>query len=205
MNAIVRTGLGLALALALPAAAIAAEPTTAEPAMSAEQQAMMDAWARAATPGAEHARLAEHFAGNWDVSMSFWMDHDAPPTTETGTATITPVFGGRQLRQDFKGSFMGMPFEGSGYSGYDNVRQRYTATWNDNMSTATMLSFGDYDAATRTYTYTSEMADPMQDGALIPIREVVQIVDADHHVMEMFEPHEGKEVRTMRLEYRRAK
>lgn len=214
MKTTARTCLAIALACALPIA-IAAEPeaqapapTEAQaqaPAMDAETQALMEAWTKAATPGAEHAQLAEHFAGNWNVAMTFWMDAESPPMTETGSATITAVLGGRQLRQDFKGAFMGMPFEGTGMSGYDNVRKRYTASWNDNMSTSTMLSYGDYDAATSTYTYTSEMADPMHDGAMIPVREVVKIVDADHHVMEMFEPKDGKEVRTMRLEYTRTK
>ena len=206
-----RCSLAIALACVMPIA-LAAEPEAqsgtaqAQPgAMSAEQQAMMDAWTRAATPGAEHARLAEHFAGTWDVAMTFWMDPDAPPMTERGTATTTPVFGGRQLRQDFKGTFMGAPFEGTGLSGYDNVRKRYTSSWTDNMSTSHMLTLGDYDDATRTYTFSGEMADPMHPGSMIPVRETVRVIDADHHVMEMFEPRDGKEVRTMQLEYTRVK
>ena len=216
MKTVTRTWLAIALACALPMA-IAAEPEAQAqapaadaqpaqaPAMDAETQAMMEAWTKAATPGAEHAQLAEHFAGTWDVAMTFWMDAEAPPITEKGSATITPILGGRQLHQDFKGAFMGMPFEGIGMSGYDNVRKRYTASWNDNMSTSTMLSHGDYDATSSSYTFKGEMADPMKDGAMIPIREVVTIHGADHHVMEMFEPKDGKEVRTMRLEYKRAK
>jgi hypothetical protein len=208
----VRSCLAITLACALPIA-VAAEPgmqaepdrQAQAPAMSAEQQAMMDAWTKAGTPGAEHARLAEHFVGTWNVAMTFWMDPDAPPMTESGTATTTAMFGGRQLRQDFKGTFMGAPFEGTGMSGYDNVRKRYTSSWADNMSTSTMLTYGDYDAATNTYTFKGEMADPMKAGAMIPVRETVQVIDADHHVMEMFEPKDGKEVRTMRLEYTRVK
>ncbi|MGY1530814.1 DUF1579 domain-containing protein [Luteimonas sp. A649] len=206
-----RRCLAIALACAMPIA-LAAEPApqtgTAQArqgTMSAEQQAMMDAWTRAATPGAEHAQLAEHFAGSWDVAMSIWMEPDAPPVSQRGTATISPVLGGRQLRQDFKGTFMGAPFEGTGMSGYDNVRERYTSSWTDNMSTSHMLTDGDYDEATRTYTFTGEMADPMHPGTMIPVRETVRVVDADHHVMEMFEPKDGKEVRTMQLEYTRVK
>jgi len=48
------------------------------------------------------------------------------------------------------------------------------------------------------------MADPMHDGAPITVRETVRIVDADHHVMEMFEPRDGQHVRTMQIEYTRA-
>ena len=105
---------------------------------------------------------------------------------------------------EYKGSFMGMPMEGVGLSGYDNTRARYTSVWNDNMSTSTMVSTGDYDPATRTYTYVGEMADPMKDGKLVAVRETIRIVDADHFVMEMFEGHDGEEVRTMQIEYARA-
>src|SRR5690606_11123496 len=93
----VRSCLAFALACVLPLA-LAAEPSiqadpqadaqarAQTPAISEEQQAMMDAWIRAGTPGAEHARLAVQFAGTWDVAMTFWMDPDTPPMTERGTA-----------------------------------------------------------------------------------------------------------------------
>jgi hypothetical protein len=192
----------LAILLAgLLAPAFAAEPPA--PPSSADQQAMMAAWQKAATPGAQHAQLAEHFQGAWTTRMSIWMEPGAEPVTETGTATFEPVLGGRQLRMYYKGSFMGMPMEGVGLSGYDNTRARYTSVWNDNMSTSTMVSTGDYDPATRTYTYVGEMADPMKDGKLMAVRETIRIVDAAHFVMEMFEAHDGEEVRTMQIEYAR--
>ena len=112
-----RCCLAIALACAMPIA-LAAEPAPqtgtaqAQPGtMSAEQQAMMDAWTKAATPGPQHAQLAEHFAGNWDVAMTIWMEPGAPPVSQRGTAVVSSVLGGRQLRQDFKGTFMGAPFE----------------------------------------------------------------------------------------------
>ncbi len=178
----------------------------AEPTMSAEQQAMMAAWQKAATPGAQHQQLADQFAGSWDTKMTMWMDPSAPPMTETGKAVNIAELGGRQIRMAFNGQFMGQPFAGVGYTGYDNVRGKYTSSWMDNMSTGTMMSNGDYDPATSTYTFRGEMADPMQGGkAMIPIRETVRIVDADHHVMEMYETRDGKEARTMMIEYARSK
>lgn len=173
--------------------------------MSAETQAMMEAWQKAATPGAQHKQLADQFVGTWDTKMTAWMDPSAPPVTSTGKSVNTAVLGGRQVRMDFNGQFMGQPFEGVGYSGYDNVRGKYTGTWIDNMSTGLMMSSGDYDAATRTYTFRADMPDMMKPGATIPIRETLRIIDADHHVMEMYEPRDGKEVKTMMLEYSRVK
>jgi hypothetical protein len=35
---------------------------------------------------------------------------------------------------------MGMPFEGLGYTGYDNVKKQYFGTWIDSMSTGIMTS-----------------------------------------------------------------
>lgn len=171
----------------------------------ADQQAMMAAWLKAATPGPQHAQLAEHFAGTWDTKQTMWMDPSAPPMVETGKSVDTAVLGGRQIRTEFSSQFMGQPFNGIGFMGYDNVRGKYTASWVDDMSTGLMTSEGDYDPATKTYTFVAEMADPMNDGAPITIRETVRIIDADHHVMEMFETHDGQDVRTMQIDYTRAK
>ncbi len=192
----------LCCALAMPVLSIAQD---AEPKMSAEQQAMMAAWQKASTPGAQHKQLAEHFVGSWTTEQTLWMDADTPPIVETGKAVFTPVFGGRQVRLDFTGSVMGQPFEGVGYNGYDNTSGKYTSSWSDNMSTGMMMTAGDYDAASKTYTYVGQMPDMMKPGSMIDIRETLRVVDADHMVMEMFEPHDGKEVRTMQIDYTRAK
>jgi hypothetical protein len=189
------------------ATAIAQDPSAppAAPAMDAEQQAMMAAWQKAATPGPQHAQLAEHFAGTWDTKQTMWMDPSAPPMTETGKSVDTAVLGGRQIRTEFSSRFMGQPFNGIGFMGYDNVRGKFTSSWVDDMSTGLMTSDGDYDPATKTYTFTSQMADPMDNGAMVPVRETVRIIDADHHVMEMFESRDGKDIRTMQIDYTRVK
>ncbi|HVI60519.1 MAG TPA: DUF1579 domain-containing protein [Luteimonas sp.] len=203
-----RRTLSLALACALLCAAAASAQDTKEaeasPAMSPEQQAMMEAWQKAGAVGPQHAQLAEHFAGNWNTKQTMWMDPSQPPMVETGKSVDTAVLEGRQIQTQFKGQVMGQPFTGIGFTGYDNVRGKYTSTWTDSMSTGVMVSDGEYDPATKTYTFRGQMADPTKQGALIPIRETIRIVDADHHVMEMFEPHDGKEVRTMQIEYTRA-
>lgn len=208
----------LTLALVLAAAPpLAAQdtPTEAKPeaeaasqsvgeAMDAEMQAMMEAWQKAGTPGPQHRQLAEHFVGEWNATQTMWMDPDAPPMTQTGSASSKAVLGGRQIRDDYSSTFMGQPYQGIGHTGYDNVTGRYTSTWADNMSTGTMLAYGDYDPASKTYTFKAEMADPTQGGAMVPIRMEIRIVDADHHVFDMYETRDGQEARTMRIEYARA-
>lgn len=185
-------------------AAFAQDAAHGEHEMSPEMQAMMAAWEKAMTPGEQHARLAEHFEGTCDTRMSLWMEPGAEPMVSTGTSTNTMILGGRQLKMKFSGTFMDMPFMGIGFTGYDNARGVYTGSWTDNMTTGTMVSTGNYDPATATYTFKSEMPDPMHDGAMVPMRETVRIVDADHHIMEMFETRDGAEARTMLLEYDRS-
>ena len=69
---------------------------------------------------------------------SSWMAPGADPMVMDGTSENRWVMGGRYLEQRFNGNFMGMPFEGIGYTGYDNVKKQYWGTWMDNMSTGMM-------------------------------------------------------------------
>jgi len=182
------------------AAAMAAEP----PAPTPEQQAMMQAWEKAGKVGPEHARLAEQLAGTWTTRQTMWMDEKAPPQVSAGKSVNTAILGGRQIRTDFSGQFEGQSFEGTGLMGYDNVAGHYVSLWTDNMITGFVIGHGSYDAGKRSYTIHNEMSDPMHPGKTTPMREVLQVVDKDHLVQEMFETRGGKEVRTLRIEYTRA-
>lgn len=189
----------LASLSALPALR-AAEPP---PKLTPEQQAMMDAWEKAGRPGPEHARLAEQLVGNWTTKQSMWMDGKSPPQVSSGRAVHAAILGGRQIRIELKGDMGGAAFEGTGLMGYDNVARRYVSTWTDNMITGQVIGQGQYDAAKRTYTLQHRMSDPMHPGKDTTLRETLQVVDADHLVQEMFESHEGKEVRSLRIDYTR--
>ncbi|GAA5068489.1 DUF1579 domain-containing protein [Lysobacter panacisoli] len=193
----------LALLVALPLAA--KEPKTAKPPqLTAEQQAMMQAWENAGKPGEQHKQLAA-MVGNWTTKQTMWMDPKTPPMVQSGSATNTLVLGGRHVRMDYHGQWMGQPFDGLGYTGYDNVTGKYYSSWMDSGSTGLFVSHGDYNPATHSYTFTGEMADPASGGAKIPVRQVVRIVDNDHHVFDMYETRGGKEAQTMKIEYTRAK
>lgn len=177
-----------------PAAQPPAQPSEAE-----YTAAMM----KAGTPGPEHARIMA-LAGTWNGKVSFQMAPDAPPQTSTGTMVNTPVLGGRQLRQEWKGDMMGMPFEGLGYWGYDNIKKQYTSFWSDTMSTSVMASAGTYDEKSQAYTLTGTTPDPLT-GQDQKIREVITIKSPTSHVMDMYGPGpDGKEMKMMTIEYTRA-
>lgn len=225
MKPIALTLLALSLACALPLAAQddppqdkpaeradakAAQDTSAKspaaaPQMSPDMQAMMAAWEKAATPGPQHKQLADQFVGTWNTKQTIWMDESTPPMTETGRSVATAVFGGRHVREEFSSQWMGQPFQGVALTSYDNIKGKYVSSWTDNMSTGQFLSEGDYDPATRTYTFRGQMPDPMKAGAMIPVRQVVRVLDNDRHVMQMHETRDGKERKTMEIEYTRAK
>ena len=193
---------GAALAQEPAATTDKAAPAAAAPAMTAEQQAMMEAMVKMGEVRAEHKRL-DYFAGTWSTKTSVQMDPSAPPDVSEGKSTMQWLFGGRYMEARMTGNMMGQPFEGRGYSGFDNLAGEYFATWIDSMTTGFFIARGTYDEATKTYTYKADMADPMKPGTMTPVRIVERIVDDNHFVFEWFETHDGKEAKTMTIEYTR--
>ena len=186
------------LALTLP---LLAQETKAK-APTAEQQAMMQAWQKAATPGPNH-KLLGTLTGEWTFATKMWMEPGAPPESSTGTAVYIPLMDGRYIQGEYKGTFGGMAFQGLGLTGYDNVAQHFTATWADNMGTSIMLMTGSYEPATKTFTYMGDMDDMMKPGMKVKVRQHVKILSEDSHVMDWYETRGGKEIKTMEIAYTR--
>ena len=175
-----------------------------KPAAPAMDPAMMEAMMKAGEPGDAHKKL-NGMAGTWDTKATFWMMPGMDPMTSMGTSTNQWVMGGRYLEQRYKGDMAGTPFEGVGYSGYDNVKKQYWGTWMDNMSTAMMTSTGSVSADGKSWDFAATMSDPMT-GKDSPVKEKVTIVDADHHTLEMWVPGpDGKMFKNMEIHYTRKK
>jgi hypothetical protein len=171
---------------------------------AAPGQAEMEAMMKAATPGDAHKKL-NAMAGTFNADVKMWMQPGAPPTGGGGVAENTWALDGRFLEQHFTGNFMGMPFTGMGFTGYDNIKKKYVGTWMDTMTTSMMISSGTANADGKSYTFTSTMDDPMT-GKSSPVKETVTIVDDDHHTLEMWSPGpDGKMFKTMEIAYTRKK
>lgn len=161
----------------------------------------------------ENHKLLEYMLGNWDYSNKMWMG-PGDPTVSTGTCTTRAIFDGRFFVSDHVGN-MEMPgpdgkpvkreFKGTATTGYDNMKQRFVATWIDNMGTGIMLSEGTYEPGTKTFTFFTEMDDPMAPGTRVKVREVIRVLDKDRHVLEWFETRAGKENKAMEITYTRKK
>ena len=161
----------------------------------------------------ENHKLLKDSVGTWSYAVKMWMNGDpsSKPEESRGIAKRTAIMDGRFVVMDVAGRMQmpgadgkmkSMTFKGHGLEGYDNVKKKFVGTWMDNMGTGIMMSEGDYDPATKTFTYNSEM-EPMP-GMKTAVREVLKMTDKNHMTFEWYENRGGQEVKTMEINYTRA-
>jgi hypothetical protein len=188
------------LALLLAVAAASAEEKAAAP--TADEQAAMQKWMEVATPAAAHKKL-ESMVGTWMTKVTSWPTPGAEPQVSEGTSTNQMALGGRWLEQRFEGMFMGGTFSGIGYTGYDNYKKQYVGWWMDTMSTMGMMMTGTADASGKSMTFTGSV-DDVVTGKPCEMKEVLTIVDKDHHNFEMWATGpDGKMYKSMEIQYTR--
>ena len=190
-----------------PVAAPTGQPSAAD--MQKMMQQMMDL-----SKLNENHKLLAGYDGTWTYTVKMWMDPtpNAKPQESKGVATRKSIMDGRFVEMDVTGK-MKMPgadgkmkemtFKGHGTEGYDNVKKKFVGTWMDNMGTGIMMSEGDYDASSKSFTYTSEFE--MMPGMKEKVREVLKLTDKDHMLLEWYEDHGGHEAKTMEISYTRKK
>ena len=197
----IRSTVAVLFLLALCTAAVSAlaqdKPKPADaPAMGggAEMEAMM----KAATPGEQQKKLGR-LAGDWTFTNTMWMDPSQPPVKSSGTMHGVVLMGGRYVEHTWKGDMMGMPFEGRGTEGYDNVGKQYVTSWVDNMGTGIVYSTGTCDAGVKVCNYSGDMWDPVS-GKKMTSRSVITWLDDNSFKNEMFAPGpDGKEAKMMEI------
>ncbi len=148
--------------------------------MSPEE--MMAAMEVLATPGAHHKAL-EIMVGNWTAKTSFVMDPTQPPMEGAGTMSVKWVLGGRYLQSNFKADFMGEPFEGIAYSGYDIAHEEYVSVWMDTMSTKILNMTGNEEAGDA-LVMRGTSTTPMGDN---PMKIVTKFTDQNTWVDEFYD------------------
>jgi hypothetical protein len=200
-----RTALTLALGLTLAVSAVTfAEEKAATPSKQPSPQEMMAKMMELGAPGPQHEKL-KAMEGTFDAEVTMQMTPDAAPTTSKGKMTNQMVFGGRYLHGQYKGEFMGQPFEGMSVFGFDNMKKQYFNGWIDSMSTGVMMAYGSSDSAGKVITCTAKVDCPM-DNSVKTMKTVVTITDNNAHTYEMYDVGaDGKEFKTMTIKYTRAK
>jgi hypothetical protein len=164
------------------------------------------AWMEYATPGEMHKTLAL-YDGNWTGATTSWMENGAQPITSQSECINKMIFDGRYQHSTFKGSFMGMPFEGMSIMGYDNAKKKFVSTWIDNMGTGIMHAEGDWNPSKKSIELKGKMTDPARPGKDCDFRETYTFIDANNHTMEMYGPDSktGKEYKTMEIKFTKKK
>lgn len=172
--------------------------------MSAEKQAEMQKMKALMAPGAAHKTL-EALAGKWNYSSKFWKSAEAKPEETTGTAENAMIYGGRFLKQEVKGAWMGEPFEGMGITGYDNIRGQYQTLWIDSMATGMMWISGQYDSSTQTLNQSGANSCPLTGEKNRQGRSEWKVTDNDHNTYTAYMASpDGKESKMMEIQYQRA-
>jgi hypothetical protein len=185
-----------------PTAPAAAKPAGDKPAAGGAPDPEMEAWIKAATPGAEHARL-KALAGNWTTAVKMWMAAEAPPEESTGTSEGKWIHGDRFVQSSHTGQAMGQPFTGLEILGYDNVKKKYVSNWTDSMGTGMMMSVGTWDEAAKAINYSGEYEDPIS-GKPKKVRAILKITSNDKHTFEMYDTgKDGKEFKSLEVAYTR--
>lgn len=191
------------MAVALMTLGALAQEKKAAPEMTAEQKAAMEAWQKASTPGPQHKQLAE-MAGTWEVTIKSF-EGGGEPQVSTGKASRKMIMDGRYLKEDYKGTYMGQPFDGMGLTGFDNVLKKFTTVWIDSMSTGVGVGNGEMDSTGKILTTSMTYSDPMT-GKASTMRQILKRESKDLETFEMYGPGpDGKEVKMMEMTYKRVK
>jgi len=193
----------LALGVAAQAQDKGAAGVKKEPVMDEKQKAAMEAWQKASTPGPQHKQLAE-MAGTWEVTIKSF-EGGGEPQVSTGKASRKMIMGGRYLKEDYKGTYMGQPFDGMGLTGFDNALKKFTTVWIDSMSTGVGVGSGEMDSTGKILTTSMTYSDPMT-GKATTMRQILKRESKDLETFEIYGPGpDGREVKMMEMTYKRVK
>jgi len=156
-------------------------------------------------PGPEHARLKKQFEGEWDVQTKFMMNPSQPPVESKGQESVKLDLGGFWLLGAFKGEMFGQPFEGRSTTGYSPMKKKYVMSWVDSFMPHLFTGEGDYDEASKTYTFLADGFDP-STGKPAQEKWVIEVKDENSHIMKFFSKGtDGPERMTGEIRYTRRK
>ena len=154
-------------------------------------------WKAYATPGEGHKAL-EAKVGTWELKLKCYMGPEGP-VESTATCESKWSLDKHFVEDHADGTWMGQPFHGVGFTGYDNLKKKYVMSWCDNSATGIMYSEGTYDPATKTFTYVGECPDVM-NGKYARSRTVDKMIDDKHWEMKSYGPGpDGNEMLTMEM------
>ena len=154
--------------------------------------------------GNEHKILGA-LVGHWKSKIPPQITGPAVTNQESeSTADGKLVMGGRFAQVAPQGSMGGQPFEGMMLVGFDEVINRYTASWVDTTSNAIIHYVGTFDAAKKQLTLTAHYSEPNTRRLTIE-RVVLTFADANIWTYDEYTAHSvgEKETHTTALAFNR--
>lgn len=146
----------------------------------------------------EHHKWMAQLAGEWDAQVKFWDPMSGEAHESKGSEKGELIFDGRYLKANFKGDWMGQPFEGLSLMGYNNAEQRFESIWLDSGGTAIMFSTGQRSGDT--LTLTGECKDCMSE-QMVQFRHVMKIDSPTKHTFTGYHTMNGQEMKAMEIVY----
>ena len=89
------------------------------------------------------------------------------------------------MRQTYHGDFMGAPYEGRGYMGYNHLARCYESIWMGSTGTSLSFSSGSCAADGRTFTMHATEPNPLS-GEAADVVDMIEIHDADSHTFTRY-------------------
>ena len=147
----------------------------------------------------QHAMLLKG-VGEWEGTLTMFM----PGAPEEGTPcreSVTAI-GEFWTTSTFHCDLMGVPFVGTGVTGYDPDRKLFVGTWVDSMTTRLSVMEGTYDEARRALVMNYMGPDPMT-GELVPHRTET-VHEGDGYTSTFF-MGAGEGTKSMTIQMKRVK
>lgn len=117
-----------------------------------------DAVASFAKPASKELALLAEGVGTWDATVKMSAP-GAPATEEKGTERVMPICDGKWFWSDWKGTMMGMPFEGHALTGYHPGEKKFVSYWIDSCCATHSQTTGVYDETKKAFVMTGACVD----------------------------------------------
>ncbi|MCE9584101.1 MAG: DUF1579 domain-containing protein [Planctomycetes bacterium] len=143
-------------------------------------------------------------AGNWDVSVLYWLSPDAKPGEAKGTETCAMAAGGTVLRQDSKYTIGAVAVEQMMVMGYNTATKMYFANSYSSSTPGFLTVEGTFDDKGETLTLVGSEKDPT-GGADQKFRVVIEFSGADAYKASVFLEVDGKDFKAAEYSYTRRK
>ncbi len=146
---------------------------------------------RLSAVGEHHTRL-QQLIGTWDVVLRTTLPGGVEQT-DRGRVVVAAILGGRHVVANYTLQIQGAKVEAVQIFGFDTLRQVYTASWRDDLSTWSIETAGPPDAGKPdVLTLLGTMVDA-RDATGRPFRQVVELGAAKAVKVRLFDTHAGKE------------